>query len=118
MAADRSFAMTRSERRATVAKEPFGTVSNSTSPSHGLPVDLYALDNGVGMEVKIITYGAIIQSIEVPDQRGEVANVTLGFDDLDQYVSPNPYFGSVPGRTSTLYGTGFSIRGSGRPEET
>lgn len=104
--------MTRSKRRATVTKEPFGTVNNPRSPSNGTPVDLYTLNNGVGMEVTILTYGGIIQSIEVPDRRGEAANVTLGFDNLDQYVDPNPYFGSIPGRYANRIGLGrFTLDG-------
>jgi aldose 1-epimerase len=104
--------MSRSKRRAAVTKEPFGTVNNPRSPSNGTPVDLYTLNNGVGMEVKILTYGGIIQSIEVPDRRGEVANVTLGFDNLDQYVSESPYFGSIPGRYANRIALGrFTLDG-------
>ena len=104
--------MTRSKRRATVTKEPFGTVSDPHNPSNGTPVDLYTLNNGVGMEVTILTYGGIIQSIEVPDRRGKVANVTLGFDNLDQYVSESPYFGSIPGRYANRIALGrFTLDG-------
>ena len=84
--------------RASITKEPFGVVNNPASPSNGLAVDLYTLDNGRGMEVKIITYGGILQSIKVPDRRGRIANVTLGFNNLDQYVNESPYFGNITGR--------------------
>ena len=47
-----------------IAKEPFGTTPD------GEDVDLYTLTNGRGMEVKVITYGGIIQSIKVPDKKG------------------------------------------------
>jgi aldose 1-epimerase len=50
------------------------------------------------MEVKILTYGGILQSIKIPDRRGRLANVTLGFNNLDQYVDENPYFGCITGR--------------------
>ena len=50
------------------------------------------------MEVKILTYGGIIQSVKVPDKSQRLANVTLGFDNLDDYVNRNPYFGCITGR--------------------
>ena len=81
-------------------------------PENGETVDLYTLDNGKGMEVKIITYGGIIQSIKVPDKRGRVANVTLGFNNLDQYVNENPYFGCITGRYANRIALGqFTLDG-------
>ncbi|MGI8484549.1 MAG: galactose-1-epimerase, partial [Thermomicrobiales bacterium] len=55
---------------------PFGTVE-------GQPVELYTLTNKNGIEVKIMTYGAIIQSLMVPDRQGKIANIVLGFDNVD-----------------------------------
>src|SRR6185503_15551122 len=79
----------------SVTKTPFGAVD-------GKSVDKYTLSNG-RMTVAIITYGGIIQSLSVPDRRGNEANVTLGFDTLDGYLSDaykksNPYFGAIIGR--------------------
>jgi aldose 1-epimerase len=69
------------------------------------------------MEVAILTYGGIVQSIRVPDSRGRMANVVLGFASLDDYLSPNPYFGCITGRYAnriargafTLDGTSYSL---------
>ncbi|MPZ90526.1 MAG: galactose-1-epimerase [Actinobacteria bacterium] len=89
----------------SISKEAFGTVD-------GQAVDLYTLTNSRGMKVKIITYGGIIQSIEVPDRRGRVANVTLGFDNLDDYVTSSPYFGSITGRYANRIAEGkFTLDG-------
>ncbi len=82
---------------AGITSAPFGTVANPDSPSDGMDVELYTLTNAAGMEVKIMTYGGVIQSIQVPDRDGAMANVTLGFDNLDQYVNQSPYFGGITG---------------------
>ena len=51
-------------------------------------------------EVRLITYGGIVQRVDVPDRRGNVANVTLGFAGYTSpaYVKSNPYFGALIGR--------------------
>jgi aldose 1-epimerase len=60
--------------------------------SDGTAVQQFTLCNARGMTAKIITYGAIIAGLEVPDAHGAVTNVVLGADSLDRYVS-----GRVPG---------------------
>jgi aldose 1-epimerase len=70
----------------------YGTTAN------GQNVDEYTLTNANGMEVKIITYGGVITSIRVPDRNGNLANVTLGFDNLKDYETRSPHFGTITGR--------------------
>jgi aldose 1-epimerase len=83
-----------------ITKESWGTLAN------GQAVDRYTLSNSKGMSVSIITYGGIIQELRAPDRRGRLANITLGYKDLEGYTVgrgdppvPNPsYFGGIIGR--------------------
>lgn len=88
-----------------ITREPFGDVD-------GQQVDLFTLTNPNGMEVKITNYGGIITSIMVPDRDGNMANVTLGFNTLDEYLAGHPYFGCITGRYANRIARGmFTIDG-------
>lgn len=76
----------------SIKKEFFGETTD------GEKVDLYTLTNRNNMVVKITNYGAIVTSIVVPDKKGEMADVVLGFDTLAGYLAEHPYFGAVVGR--------------------
>ncbi len=78
----------------------------------GRNVMLYTLTNAHGLQVKIITYGAILVSLDVPDRNGQMADVVLGFDDLDSYIKRNPLFGAVVGRyANRIAGARFTLDG-------
>src|SRR6266702_52941 len=89
----------------TVSKQFFGT---AVEPFTGKPTKVfrYTLTSCAGMRVRLLTYGAIQQSITVPDSHGKKANVTLGFKTLKEYVAEDsapppvggPYFGETIGR--------------------
>jgi aldose 1-epimerase len=90
----------------SIQKEPFGTTPD------GSAVYRYTLTNTSGMEVKIITYGGIVQSIRVPDRHGRMGNVALGFTGLDDYVNRNPFFGCIAGRYANRIAHGrFTLDG-------
>jgi aldose 1-epimerase len=75
-----------------ITAQPWGT-------AYDTPVDLYTLTNANGMMVTISNYGGIIQSIWAPDSFGRLANVVLGFPDLQGYLDHgNVYFGAIIGR--------------------
>lgn len=91
-----------------ITKEPFGSVN-------GQQVFRYTLTNSHGMRVRILTYGGIVQMIEVPDRHGHFANVALGFPTTADYVAhnnPGPYFGAIIGRYANRIAKGtFTLDG-------
>lgn len=94
----------RGGNRPSIVKDNFGTVD-------GQKVDRYTLTNR-DLKVRILTYGGIIQSIETPDRWGNSANVALGFDNLDDYVTMSPYFGCITGRYANRIALGqFTLNG-------
>ncbi|MFT4685378.1 MAG: aldose 1-epimerase [Neolewinella sp.] len=76
------------------------------------PVTKYTLQNEHGMQVSILDRGGIITNIIVPDRDGELADVVLGFDNIDGYLGKYPYFGALIGRYGNRIANGrFSIDG-------
>ncbi|KUM81079.1 aldose epimerase family protein [Streptomyces curacoi] len=90
--------------------EHFGTLSDGTH------VHRWTLERA-GVRVRVLSYGGIVQSLEVPDRDGSAANVVLGFAGLDGYLShPWPYFGALIGRyANRIAGGRFSLDGRTYP---
>ncbi len=87
-------------------KQAFGSVD-------GKPVDLYTLTSAKGMEARIMTYGGIVVSLKTPDRTGTMADVALGFDSLDGYLTTHPYFGALIGRYGNRIAKGrFKLNGT------
>src|SRR5689334_6957360 len=64
------------------------------------------------MEVRAITFGGIITAIRVPDRRGNLADVALGFNELTPYLKNPPYFGAIIGRYGNRIARGrFTLGG-------
>ena len=77
-------------------------------------IKLYALQNESGMTVHATNYGAIITSIIVPDRDGNLADVALGYDRVEDYINAvdKPYFGAVVGRYGNRIAKGeFTLDG-------
>lgn len=93
--------------RLAVTRDEFGTTRD------GERVDRYQLTNRCGMRVAILTHGARIQAIEVPDKNGRLADVVLGFDRVDDYLEPGrSYFGATIGRYGNrIAGASFELAG-------
>lgn len=75
-----------------ITKNLFGTTLD------GREVSSYTLENAAGMSVVLLTYGATINSIFVPDRNGEKADVLVGFDDLSGNETLSNYQGQTVGR--------------------
>jgi aldose 1-epimerase len=73
-----------------VTREPFGTAPDG-------PVERFTVDNG-SMRVTILSYGGVLQSIRVPDRWGALADVSLGFASVAEYIDHSPYLGNITGR--------------------
>ncbi|MFE0960507.1 aldose epimerase family protein [Streptomyces fungicidicus] len=78
----------------------------------GTKVHSWSLANG-GTRMKVLSYGGVVQSLEIPDRRGRYANVSLGFDTVEEYVASSPYFGALIGRYGNRVGKGrFTLDGT------
>jgi len=89
---------TEEEMKMDVQRENFGKLPD------GRTVDLYILTNPLGMKAAVMTYGATLVSLEVPDRNGRPADITLGFDSLEGYLGAGPYFGATVGRYANRIG--------------
>lgn len=72
--------------------------SNFQSVVNGDSTNLYVLTNANGVEVTLTNYGGRIVSVMVPDREGNMKDVVLGFDNIDDYVNVNNNFGATIGR--------------------
>lgn len=72
----------------------------------------FTLRNAAGMEADILRYGATLRALRMPDRNGTLADLVLGFDDLDAYTRRHPYFGCTVGRYANRIAHGrFSLDG-------
>ena len=89
-----------------ITKETWGKTAN------GEAVERYTLTNARGASVQIITLGGTVTSIRVPDRAGALGEVTLGFDSLEGYLKPHPFFGVLVGRYGNRIGNAtFTLDG-------
>lgn len=72
----------------------------------GRAVEAVTLKNDAGMSVRLIAYGAAIQSVVVPDRDGKPADVALGYPSLQGYLTKPEYFGATVGRVANRIAKG------------
>lgn len=91
---------------ADAVRAPAGTLQDGT------PVEAVTLTNEAGIEARIITYGATLQALIVPDREGNRADITLGHDDIAPYEATPNYFGVTVGRyANRIAGGRFTLDG-------
>lgn len=91
---------------ATVEKSNFGTLEDGTV------IEAFTLRNARGAMAKVITYGATLTELWVPDKNGKLGDVVFGFDGLKGYLGSHPYFGSTVGRYANRIAKGkFTLDG-------
>ncbi|MEP7181449.1 MAG: aldose epimerase family protein [Betaproteobacteria bacterium] len=90
----------------TIESFPFGVLG-------GVAVPGLALRNRHGITMKVIALGARLTELHVPDARGRLADVVLGFDTLEQYLASDAYAGATCGRYgSRIRGGSFPLDGT------
>lgn len=88
------------------------TVSNFGRMPDGTVIKQYTLTNRNGLVCKVITYGATITEVDVPDRGGKLGDVVLGFPSLDGYLGAEPFFGATVGRVANRIAHGqFTLGG-------
>jgi aldose 1-epimerase len=91
---------------AEAKREPFGALAD------GRQIESVILSNKAGIRVKIMTLGAAIQSLWVPDRTGQAGDIVLGFDSPEGYLQNPSYFGATVGRFANRIAKGhFTLDG-------
>ncbi|TPG20011.1 galactose mutarotase [Sphingomonas koreensis] len=98
---------------ATATRAPFGTLADGT------PIETVTLANDHGMAVTIMTLGASVRALKVPDRGGHSEDVVLGYDTAAEYLADPQYFGATVGRFANRIAKGrFSLDGEDYQLET
>jgi aldose 1-epimerase len=97
---------TAAKKGAHVEKAEFGKLPDGTA------IESFTLYNSRGASAKVITYGATLTELHVPDKNGKMGDVVLGFDNLEGYLGQHPFFGGTIGRYGNRIAKGkFTLDG-------
>ncbi|QQC92255.1 aldose epimerase family protein [Streptomyces alfalfae] len=87
-------------------RELFGRLADGTK------IYRWSLANG-GTRLKVLSYGGVVQSLEIPDRHGRHTNVSLGYDSIEEYVAGTTFFGALIGRYGNRVARGrFTLDGT------
>ncbi|KAJ8936760.1 hypothetical protein NQ318_023197 [Aromia moschata] len=85
-----------------LSEDNFGQI---TDKGQTKTIKRFTWTNTNNVSVQLITYGGYITSIKVPDRKGKIEDVVIGFNDLEGYLSPNNrFFGATVGRVANRIG--------------
>ena len=88
-----------------IKKEDWGKADNKN-------VYLFTIINVNGISIKVSNYGGIITYILTPDKNGDMDDIVLGYDNLNDYIKDTPYFGCIVGRYANRIANGkFELEG-------
>lgn len=91
---------------ATARRAPFGTLPD------GRTVEAVTLENAHGIRVRVLNYGARVQSIFAPDREGHFADIVLGYNNMQGYLAKRQFFGATVGRFANRIAKGrFQLDG-------
>lgn len=91
----------------TTTERPFGSLPD------GRVATLFEIENTRGYRIALTDHGATLVSVRAPDRTGDVAEITVGFDELTRYLGPYPYYGATVGRVANrIGGASFSLSGT------
>ncbi|HCW53859.1 MAG TPA: galactose-1-epimerase [Clostridium sp.] len=90
----------------SISKKLFGTIENEHN------IYIYTLENSKGMKVSIINYGGTVTSCVVPDKDNNCVDVVLGYDNIEDYLKGDKFFGAIIGRFGNRIKDGkFTLNG-------
>lgn len=90
----------------SISKKQFGRMPDGTL------VDIFTIENNNGMILKVISYGAAVVSLKVPDRSRKLDDIVLGYDNLKSYIEGKMFFGAVIGRhANRIKNASFTING-------
>ena len=90
-----------------ISSEVYGTLKD------GRVVERFTLENKNGLKARVMSLGATLTELHVPDREGNFADIVLGKDDFEGYLAGHPCFGSICGRVAgRIGGAQFTIDGT------
>lgn len=90
----------------SITKRPFGVTAD------GRAVTCYTITAENGMEAEVLDYGVTLRTLMVPDQNGNLIDVVLGYDTIEEYEANDGYLGATVGRFANRIAKGnFVLNG-------
>jgi aldose 1-epimerase len=87
--------------------QPFGFTTS------GQPAQIFTLSGAEGFRARITNYGGVLVNLFAPDREGALADVVLGFDTLEEYITLSKFFGCLVGRFANRIAQGrFELNGT------